>query len=563
LRAHPLSDEGIQDGQIYQIPWMQSDSRPEIQLTVSSHVPSCDWQVLMMEPIWLTQRKIAGLYMLMLSWGVAALMLALVRAHATANDITQSLQQIAGATQALVRAEALPVPTADLVPSREFSVISKDLHEAAVALGKSIDERNVSQTELRQILAHLDEKVRQRTAQLDEARSTAELANTAKNEFLASVSHELRTPLNVILGMADFLREQYGGPLTERQVECIVAVEESARHLLVLINDVLDLSKVEAGMMQLEFADMDIKDTCEAAVRLVREEAVKKSIQLTALYHQTQETMHADPLRIKQILVNLLSNAVKFTPDGGRVSLVVVQTPKSVQFVVRDNGIGIDPQQAGKLFQAFRQINSALNRKYAGTGLGLALVKRMAELHGGTVGVLSELGKGSCFTVSIPLTAGIPSLKSKLGAVASYNNLAKPQTQLIAGNPHILIVEDNPTNVKILTEHLHRSPCKVSVATTGFEALEHIYSNHPDVVLMDIQIPELNGLEVIQRLREDPKMQQLPIIAITVMDTPEDQKHCMAAGASAYFAKPVDFDQLNIKINELLVKPNESPNPGG
>jgi len=560
LNHQPLQLAGLRDGSIFRFDWRQSaDSRPERHLAVSRHIASCGWRITMLEPIWNTQRTVAEFYAATFFWGMLAIGLALGLARSTAGDITHSLRQIARTTQSLVSQDPAPLVQPDLFPSREFAVIGTDLHSAASALSKSnrqlagaISDRDQSHQQLRQVLMNLDEKVRERTVQLEEARQAAEAANNAKSEFLASMSHELRTPLNVILGMSEILREQHQGPLVERQLECVVAVEESGRHLLVLINDILDLSKIEAGMLQLELQETSVRDVCEASVRLVRQAALKKSIRLGITYGQSTASLTADSRRLKQILVNLLSNAVKFTGENGCVTLEVTQAsaPDRIVFAVQDNGIGIDPVHQAKLFQPFQQIDSALNRKYAGTGLGLALVRRMTEMHGGEVTVLSDPGKGARFTVTLPLnlTADRPSPPLP-AAVLPRGGIPAP---VIRGAPLILIAEDNPINVQVFTEHLSRSNCRFCFATNGHEAIARIHADGPDLVLMDVQMPEMDGLEAIRRLRADPATARLPIIAVTALARPEDRLRCLEAGASSYVSKPINIRDLTGQIVELL-----------
>ena len=305
-------------------------------------------------------------------------------------------------------------------------------------------------------------------------------------------------------------------------------------------------------MLQLELQETSVRDVCEASVRLVRQAALKKSIRLGITYGQSTASLTADSRRLKQILVNLLSNAVKFTGENGCVTLEVTQAsaPDRIVFAVQDNGIGIDPVHQAKLFQPFQQIDSALNRKYAGTGLGLALVRRMTEMHGGEVTVLSDPGKGARFTVTLPLnlTADRPSPPLP-AAVLPRGGIPAP---VITGAPLILIAEDNPINVQVFTEHLSRSNCRFCFATNGHEAIARIHADGPDLVLMDVQMPEMDGLEAIRRLRADPATARLPIIAVTALARPEDRLRCLEAGASSYVSKPINIRDLTGQIVELL-----------
>ncbi len=237
--------------------------------------------------------------------------------------------------------------------------------------------------------------------------TNAELGRAArlKDEFLANMSHELRTPLNAILIIGESLQEEVYGPLTARQQKALSDVVDSGQHLLALINDILDLSKIEAGRIELQLAAVNVAAVCQASLRLVREQASKKNHSVSLLLPPDPLTISADERRLKQMLVNLLSNAVKFTPDGGEIGLeaYVSGSPADLCFAVRDTGIGIRPELQARLFQPFAQLDSALNRQFGGTGLGLALVRRLAELHGGHIDVQSAPNEGSCFTIVIPL----------------------------------------------------------------------------------------------------------------------------------------------------------------
>ena len=251
---------------------------------------------------------------------------------------------------------------------------------------------------LRQLNSELEGKVAERTAQLAEA-------NRHKSEFLASMSHELRTPLNAIIGFSEALDARMFGELNDKQAEYVRDIHTSGQHLLSLINDILDLSKVEAGRMELEIAELDLDPAIEGALGLVKERAARTGIALSAEVAPDTGPVRADARRVKQILLNLLSNAVKFTPPGGQVAVRARRAGEAVEIAVADNGIGIAPEDHGKIFEEFRQAGTDYTRKAEGTGLGLALTRRLVELHGGTIRVESEPGKGSTFTFTIP---GVP-----------------------------------------------------------------------------------------------------------------------------------------------------------
>ena len=392
--------------------------------------------------------------------------------------------------------------------------------------------------------------------QFNEARQIAEAANQAKSEFLASMSHELRTPLNVILGMAEILRKKTLGDLNRDQQESVASVEESGRYLLSLINDILDLSKIEAGMLQLDIQEAAVRDVVESSLRFVREAAHRKKITLESSYRQEILYLHVDARRLKQILVNLLANSVKFTPEGGHITIEVSQPidRHQISFSVQDNGIGIDEKDLPKLFKSFQQIDSALNRKYAGTGLGLSLVKRMTEMHGGTVAVASKPGQGARFTITLPLQNPLTA-----GQITSRLRSEAPFRALLPNNPLILIAEDNPANLLLLENHLRPRGCRVIFAHDGQEAIDRAITEQPALILMDIQMPVLDGLEATRRLRANSATAAIPIITLTALAMPEDSLRCLEAGANAYLSKPLNLAELDRIILEQLKTVSPAP----
>jgi signal transduction histidine kinase len=252
----------------------------------------------------------------------------------------------------------------------------------------------------------MEEKVRERTRELEEARKFAEAANKAKTDFLSNMSHELRTPLNSIIGFSEVMRAGTAGPLTSDQEAYLKDIWESGRHLLRIINNILDLSKIDAGMMELDLDDFYLKELLEGSLSLFREKAQRHRITLSAEISDDLDLVTADKTKVKQVALNLLANAVKFTPDNGRVGISASRNDAGVFVSVWDTGIGISPEECRKLFQPFLQLDNTLTRKYEGTGLGLHLSRKIVELHGGRIWVESEPGKGSRFSFTIPPPAG-------------------------------------------------------------------------------------------------------------------------------------------------------------
>ena len=420
-----------------------------------------------------------------------------------------------------------------------------------------------SEERYRLLSEELEERVRQRTAELQISRDKLSIANLAlekaarmKDEFMASMSHELRTPLTGILGLSESLQLQTYGPLSERQIKALRSIEDSGRHLLELINDILDLSKIEAGMLELSIETFSLAEICHAALQLIKGMAHKKRHEVSFSIQPSTIAMRGDARRIKQMLVNLLSNAIKFTPDNGALGLEVQasETDQVVRLTVWDKGIGIASENIERLFQPFVQLDSNLARQYSGTGLGLSLVQRMTKLHGGSVQVESALGAGSRFTILLPWlpTAARPAENLPGEAGALHTSLAAEDRKIV------LIVDDNEMLIRTLADFLETQGLHVVAAHSGMELLEVAPELHPDIILMDIQMPAMDGIEATRRIRAhaDPVVAKTPIVAVTALAMVGDREHCLAAGANEYLSKPVKLMELINTIHKLTpIKP--------
>ncbi|MFM8322835.1 MAG: response regulator [Chloroflexota bacterium] len=421
---------------------------------------------------------------------------------------------------------------------------------------QDITTRKLAELALLSSHAELERRVQERTAELSLVNAQLSKAMRARDEFLANMSHELRSPLSSILGISESLEEQVVGPLNEKQIRYIRAVSESGRHLLALINDILDLSKIDAGYMLLDLQDITAEPLFQAGLRLVNNIALKKSISVSFSMDQQVQNLRVDDRRIKQVVVNLLSNAIKFTPTGGKVGLQVVGDAHAgeVAITVWDTGSGIDSQDFGRLFKPFVQLDGGLDREHPGTGLGLALVAQITRLHGGRVGVESQPGQGSRFSVVLPWDPTASPLAT------ATQNLAEVAPTPSARGCKVLLVEDTDSIALYIKDYIEKLGHQVVVAHDGYEGVAYARLQQPDLILMDIQIPSMDGFETTRQIRREPALQHVPIIALTALAMPGDRERCLQAGMNDYLSKPIALRQLGRAIQRYLAeKPSEAP----
>ena len=384
---------------------------------------------------------------------------------------------------------------------------------------------------------------------LREAKAVAETATQAKSAFLANMSHEIRTPMNAILGLAQLLEREIAEPA---QLERLSKIESAGKHLLSIINDILDLSKIEAGKVELERIDFPLGCVLDHVRSLIAEQARAKGLALEVDGDDVPLWLKGDPTRLRQALLNYAGNAVKFT-ERGSVSLRARLLEDDgeclrVRFEVQDTGIGISPEPLGKLFGAFEQADSDTTRKHGGTGLGLSITRRLAELMGGEAGAESEPGRGSTFWFTARLERGAPRPSGEEG---DSRRGARPPVSARPG-ARILLAEDNALNQEVALGWLRDTGLEVDVAWNGREALEMAARTPYALILMDMQMPEMDGIEATRAIRELSRHQATPILAMTANAFGEDRDACLAAGMNDHIAKPVDADILNAKLARWL-----------
>jgi len=398
--------------------------------------------------------------------------------------------------------------------------------------------------------SELLQRVDERTASLERVNVELETASKMKDEFLANMSHELRTPMNAVIGLTEAVLEGTYGGLSEAQYKSLNTILNSGRHLLSLINDILDLAKIQAGTLEPNRLPVSVLSTCRASMQLVREQASKKKQNLSLGDIPNDMYMMVDERHIKQVLVNLLSNAVKFTPEAGNIGVSVKEDESWIRISVWDEGVGIPEEHMDQLFQPFWQADAGLARWHEGTGLGLKLVKQFTELNGGTVAAESTLGSGSRFTINVPLSEEKP--YPRRNSRPDLRNVSK-----VVRARKILLAEDNAQNIDLLGNYLRARGYRVDVATDGVQALEMIQKGEYELVLMDIQMPLMDGLEVTRRVKIDPSFSHIPVVGLTALAMEGDRQKCLDAGCDAYLSKPVSLRAL-VETIEMLTESDAS-----
>ncbi len=400
---------------------------------------------------------------------------------------------------------------------------------------RDVTERRRAEEELAKYREHLEDLVRERTAELEKQHQRVAEANRLKSVFLSTMSHELRTPLNSVLSLSQLLLSRGVGKKPESDEECLRVIARNGKLLLSLINEILDLAKIEAGRMEMEVRDFLIDRAVEAPLATIRPLLAEKGIALDVEIPDLS-MMHSDERHLGQILLNLLSNAAKFT-ERGRVRLTVSESRGTVAFAVSDTGMGIRADALPFVFEEFRQVDGSSTRRHGGTGLGLAISQKLAHLLGGWITAASEPGKGSTFTLVLPLRI---STRSEDGTLGSGGTGADPLFDGgdLPGRP-ILVVEDNPDNQLALRGILDEMGIRYVIVGDGAAAVEAAKRIVPGLILMDMQLPVMDGTEATRRIKADPELCEVPVVAVTAKAMKGDREKILAAGCDDYLAKPI------------------------
>ena len=492
-------------------------------------VPVVGWKVWVSQPVAELRSELTPLILSTIEWLLVAIVLALVLGFLAAAWITRPVDELTQAATRIAQGDFVtPLKVRERFAAKELRALAHTFNQMALQLSGAYQT--------------LEEKVSQRTSELQAANQELARANKLKSEFLANVSHELRTPLSAIIGFSQILLDGIDGPVNEEQQQDISQVNKSGQSLLALINQILDLSKIEAGKMELSLERVDLPALISSVLDSISPLAQAKGLQIDTRFAPGLPALEADAGRLKQIVINLLSNAVKFT-ERGHIEILAQPSGRMVRIAVKDTGIGISAESQKVIFEEFVQGDGSSTRRHGGTGLGLSIVRRLVEMHGGAITVLSEPGLGSTFTFTVPAWA---SGQAALGAT-QRRPLRRPNQGLPGAA--ILVVDDDPSVRQLISRHLEQEGWKTVQASNAADALQLAREIRPMLITLDIMMPDASGWWVLEKLKEDPLTAGIPVLVVTIV---EDQRLVFALGASDYLGKPYDRGALIAKIHRLL-----------
>lgn len=465
------------------------------------------------------------------TFAVGSIILALILGYGISWSLIKPIKQMETRFQEIASGDfSQHVQT---VNRDELGALTTNLNRMTDELGRLYAELRTRNSELAAALAENTRLLHE----LEEKSKQLEVASRHKSEFLANMSHELRTPLNAIIGFSDVLLERMFGELNAKQTDYLQDILSSGRHLLALINDILDISKVEAGRVEVELRRFLLTDVLENGLRMIQERANRHNLALRMNMDPAIGLIEADERMIKQVVVNLLSNAVKFTPDGGQIDVSAYPRDDEIWVSVRDTGIGIAPEDQMRIFDEFQQAKSGQTKTEEGTGLGLTLSKKFVELHGGRIWVESEVGVGSTFTFTLPL-------RGSSQVITQQEARAEPT------GPTVLLVEDDSHAIDLLTLYLTTANFNVIVARDGDEGLMMAHRVHPSAIILDIRLPHMDGWDFLAQAKADPDIADIPVIIVSILD---ERGKGIALGAADYIVKPASRDDVLAALHRLTL----------
>jgi signal transduction histidine kinase/CheY-like chemotaxis protein len=532
LEARDLSSSAIFQqslGQDTGVDWYTDPDGNVPRAAGFATVPVVGWKVWVSQPVAELRSELTPLIQSTVEWLLVAIVLALVLGFLGAAWITRPVDELNRAASRIAQGDFVtPLKVREQFAAKELRALAHTFNQMAHRLSGAYQT--------------LEEKVSQRTSELQAANQELERANKLKSEFLANVSHELRTPLSAIIGFSQILLDGIDGPVNEEQHQDILQVNKSGQSLLALINQILDLSKIEAGKMDLTLERIELPALVTSVLESISPLAEEKGLRIETRFGPGLPAVEVDATRLKQILINLLSNAVKFT-ERGHIEIMAQPSGRMVRIAVKDTGIGISSESQRVIFDEFVQGDGSSTRRHGGTGLGLSIVRRLVEMHGGAITVLSEPGLGSTFTFTVPAWAA--------GQAAVGPAQRRPLRRPNQGLPGtvILVVDDDTSVRQLISRHLEQEGWRTVQASNAADALQLARESRPMLITLDIMMPDASGWWVLEKLKEDPQTAGIPVLVVTIV---EDQRLVFALGASDYLGKPYDRGALIAKIHRLL-----------